>query len=82
MELSLTKLFGGSRYLVQSIHAEKLQVGIFSQLGWISPLLTAYIDKVNRTIPNVRSQRKIEIQLIRTVRLDSQLLCCEADQNR
>ena len=33
MELSLTKLFGGSRYLVQSIHAEKLQVGIFSQLG-------------------------------------------------
>ena len=33
MELSLTKLFGGSRYLVQSIHAKKLQVGIFSQLG-------------------------------------------------
>ena len=33
MELSLTKLFGGSRYSVQSIHTEKLQVGIFSQLG-------------------------------------------------
>ena len=33
MKLSLTKLFGGSKYLVQSIHAEKLQVGIFSQLG-------------------------------------------------
>ena len=39
MELSLTKLFGGSRYLIQSIHAKKLQVRIFSRLGWISPLL-------------------------------------------
>ena len=33
MELSLTKLFGGSRYLIQSIHAKKLQVRIFSRLG-------------------------------------------------
>ena len=32
-ELSLKKLFGGSRYLVQSIDAKKLQVTIFSQLG-------------------------------------------------
>ena len=29
----MTKLFGGSRYLVESIHAKKLLVGIFSQLG-------------------------------------------------
>ena len=33
MELSLKKLFGGSRYLIQSIHAKKLQVRIFSRLG-------------------------------------------------
>ena len=39
MELSLKKLFGDSRYLIQSIHAKKLQVRIFSRLGWISPLL-------------------------------------------
>ena len=32
-ELSLTKLFGGSRDLVKSIHAKKLQVRIFSRLG-------------------------------------------------
>ena len=32
MELSLTKLFGGSRYLIQLIHAKKLQVRIFSRL--------------------------------------------------
>ena len=50
MELSLTKLFGGSRYLVQSIHAKKLQVGIFSQLGWISPLLITWNRSV-RTAP-------------------------------
>ena len=33
MELSLKKLFGGSRYLIQTIHAKKLQVRIFSRLG-------------------------------------------------
>ena len=43
IELSLTKLFGGSRYLIQSIHAKKLQVRIFSRLGWISPLLVCSI---------------------------------------
>ena len=45
MELSLTKLFGGSRYLIQSIHAKKLQVRIFSRLGWISPLLFQQISR-------------------------------------
>ena len=29
----MKKLFGGSRYLVESIHAKKLLLGIFSQLG-------------------------------------------------
>ena len=33
MELSLKKVFGGSKYLIQSIHAKKLQVRIFSRLG-------------------------------------------------
>ena len=37
--IEFEKLFGGSRYLIQSIHAKKLQVRIFSRLSWISPLL-------------------------------------------
>ena len=51
MELSLKKLFGDSRYLIQSIHAKKLQVRIFSRLGWISPLLLGRYQRAKSNNP-------------------------------
>ena len=66
MELSLTKLFGGSRYLVQSIHAEKLQVGIFSQLRLqiqdnaltSLKLIFVMIEKLQIVLPLMKSLTK------------------------
>ena len=56
----MTKLFGGSRYLIQSIHAKKLRVRIFSRLGRISPLLA---DVPARAYVHTHTRHKASIHI-------------------